>query len=209
MTDKKIYLFPKWLRLWHGLNALVFIALILTGLSMQYSSPDVPLIRFDIAVITHNICGMALTFLYVFFIIRNQVSGNRRHYKIQRKNLWSNMKLQVDYYVRGMFKGESYPFPVTSEHKFNPLQQITYELVMYIGMPLIIISGWGLLYPEITINKIFGSNGVLLTDILHIVIGFLLSVFLIIHIYFATVGHDPKANFRSMITGYHNEHNEN
>ena len=75
-----------------------------------------------------------------------------------------------------MFKGEKHPFPVTEERKFNPLQKVTYVLAMYVAIPLLIISGIGLLFPEITINKFFGVSGLILTDILHITMGFFLSI---------------------------------
>ena len=36
----KMYLYPKWIRIWHLLNALMFIVLIVTGLSMQYTGKE-------------------------------------------------------------------------------------------------------------------------------------------------------------------------
>ncbi len=50
---------------------------------------------------------------------------------------------------------------------------------MYVALPLLIISGLGLMFPEVTINRIFGISGLILTDILHITMGFFISVFLI------------------------------
>ena len=61
-----------------------------------------------------------------------------------------------------MFKGEKHPFPVTEERKFNPLQKLTYVLAMYVAFPLLIISGIGLLLPEITITTFFGISGLIL-----------------------------------------------
>ena len=101
------------------------------------------------------------------------------------------------------FKGEKHPFPVTEESKFNPLQKVSYVLAMYVAVPLLIISGIGLFFPEITIKSFFGVSGLILTDILHITIGFFLSVFLIIHIYTCTLGAKPTSLFRGIITGYH------
>ena len=65
---------------------------------------------------------------------------------------------------------------------------MTYVLAMYVAFPLLIISGIGLLFPEITITKFFGVSGLILTDILHITMGFFLSIFMIIHIYTCTLG---------------------
>ena len=32
-----MYLYPKWIRVWHVLNAMLFLIIIVTGLSMQYT----------------------------------------------------------------------------------------------------------------------------------------------------------------------------
>jgi thiosulfate reductase cytochrome b subunit len=104
-----------------------------------------------------------------------------------------------------MFKGEKHPFPVTEKNKFNPLQKISYILAMYVAVPLLIISGVGLLLPEITIKSLFGISGLILTDILHITMGFFLSIFMVIHIYTCTLGARPSSLFWGMISGYHRE----
>jgi thiosulfate reductase cytochrome b subunit len=74
---------------------------------------------------------------------------------------------------------------------------------MYLAFPLIIISGLGLLFPETVLNRFLGINGLILTDILHITMGFLVSVFLVIHIYTCTLGARPSSLFKSMLSGYH------
>ncbi len=102
-----------------------------------------------------------------------------------------------------MFKGEKHPFPVTLDRKFNPLQKLTYVLTMYVAFPLLIISGLGLLFPETVINRFLGVSGMILTDILHITMGFFISIFMIIHIYTCTLGARPTSLFKSMISGFH------
>jgi len=102
-----------------------------------------------------------------------------------------------------MFRGEKHPFPVTEERKFNPLQKVTYVFAMYLGMPLLIISGFVLLFPEVALDNVFGMSGLVLNDVLHIASGFLLSIFMIIHIYTCTLGAKPSSLFWGMISGYH------
>jgi thiosulfate reductase cytochrome b subunit len=80
---------------------------------------------------------------------------------------------------------------------------VTYVLAMYVALPLLIISGVGLLIPEITIKNFLGVSGLILTDILHITMGFFLSVFMVIHIYTCTLGAKPTSLFWGMISGYH------
>ena len=200
-----MYLYPKWIRLWHLFNALLFIVLIITGISMQYTGRHNPsyMVSFAKAVKWHNFAALLLTGNYIFFILGNSFTKNKRYYKIKKENFWSDLFKQLSYYSFGMFKEEAHPFPVTMERKFNPLQKLTYVMAMYIGIPLLIISGIGLLFPEITINRVFGVSGLVLTDILHITMGFLLSIFMIVHIYTCTLGDKPLSLFRGMITGFH------
>lgn len=206
MQTNKLYLYPVWVRLWHATNALMCLALILSGLSMQYSNPEYPFIRFDIAVSMHNISGIVLSAMYIMFFIGNWSTSNGKHYKIKIKGLIKSLMKQAQYYAFGIFKGENPPYPVSKEMKFNPLQKFTYALTMYIFVPLVFITGWALLFPGMIITNFMGIGGIQLTSILHVTAGFLISLFLVIHIYFCTIGHSPSSNFKSMIDGYHEPH---
>ncbi|MEI6059680.1 MAG: cytochrome b/b6 domain-containing protein [Bacteroidota bacterium] len=202
----KIYLYPMWIRLWHALNALMILLLIITGVSMQYSNPEHPFIRFDIAVSIHNICGMILTANYLIFIAGNILTPNGRYYKTSIKGLIDRLLKQFLYYTIGIFRHEKAPFPVTKENKFNPLQQFTYVIAMYILVPIVFLTGWALLYPEFILTKIIGGSGLKFNDFIHVIIGFFLSFFMFIHIYFCTIGATFISNFKSMITGFHESH---
>ena len=200
-----MYLYPKWLRAWHVINAILFLILIATGLSMQYTDKENVsyVVGFAIAVKWHNFAALLLTISYIIFVAGNLLTKNGRYYKVSRENFMEELVKQLKYYSVGMFKGEKHPYPVTEERKFNPLQKVTYLVAMYVAVPLLIISGVGLLFPEITITRFFGVSGLILTDILHITMGFFLSVFMIIHIYTCTLGAKPTSLFWGMISGYH------
>lgn len=201
--SERLYLYPLWIRIWHWTNALMFLILIVTGLSMQYSSPDFPMIRFDWAVSMHNLAGIVLTVGYLFFIIVNRFSTNRKYYRFKRKGFIKRLLKQFEYYTIGVFKKVDKPYPVSKKRKFNPLQKLSYLVVMYIFMPILIITGFALLYPEVNLKEFAGFSGIHLTDLLHIIIGFFLSVFLVVHLYFCTMGTTPTSDFKSMINGYH------
>jgi thiosulfate reductase cytochrome b subunit len=200
-----MYLYPKWIRVWHIANAVIFIILIVTGLSMQYTdkADSSYIVGFAKAVRVHNFAALFLTASYVIFIIGNAFTRNGRYYRIRKESFWSDLMKQMRYYSFGMFRGEKHPFPVTMEQKFNPLQKFSYVLAMYVGMPLLIISGIVLLFPELAINNLFGMSGLVFNDILHITMGFCLSIFMIIHIYTCTLGAKPSSLFWGMISGYH------
>src|SRR5450759_1706536 len=202
-----MYLYPKWIRAWHLINAVMFLILIITGLSMQYTDKEntAYVVGFAKAVKWHNFAAIVLVFNYIIFVSGNLLTQNGRYYRLGEKGFLSNLKMQLKYYSWGMFNGEKHPFPVTEKRKFNPLQKLTYVLAMYLAIPLLIISGMGLLLPEITIKTLFGISGLILTDILHITMGFLLSIFMIIHIYTCTLGAKPTSLFWGMISGYHRE----
>jgi thiosulfate reductase cytochrome b subunit len=202
-----MYLYPKWLRLWHVTNAILFIILIVTGISMQYTgkAQAAYMVGFARAVKIHNFAAILLTINYIIYVTGNLVTSNKIHYKVKREGFVKDLLIQLRYYAFGMFKGEKHPFPVTEESKFNPLQKFSYILAMYVALPLLIISGIGLLIPEITLNVFFGVSGLILTDILHITMGFFLSVFMIIHIYTCTLGAKPGSLFWGMISGYHRD----
>jgi thiosulfate reductase cytochrome b subunit len=174
---------------------------------MQYTDKENTLyvVGFANAVKWHNFAAIILTINYILFVTGNLFTKNGNYYRIGKKNFLSDLGKQLKYYSLGMFKGEKHPFPVTEERKFNPLQKLTYVLAMYVAVPLLIISGIGLLIPEITITGFFGVSGLILTDILHITMGFFLSVFMVIHIYTCTLGAKPTSLFWGMISGYHRD----
>lgn len=172
---------------------------------MQYTDKQdrVLVMSFARAVKWHNLCAILLTANYIFFVAGNIFTSNGRFYKISKKNFLSNLIKQFKYYSFGIFRGDNPPFPVTLDQKFNPLQKITYVLAMYIAFPLLILSGFGLLFPEVVVNKFLGLSGMVITDILHITTGFLISVFMVIHIYTCTLGATPTSLFKSILSGYH------
>lgn len=178
---------------------------------MQYTDMKeyIMVVGFARAVKWHNIAAILLTLNYIIFVTGNLLTGNGKYYKIEKKNFLADLAAQMRYYAFGIFKGEKHPFPVTLEQKFNPLQKFSYFLAMYVAMPLLIISGMGLLFPETVINRFIGISGMILTDILHITMGFFLSVFMIIHIYTCTLGSSPTSLFKGMLSGYHEPGNHN
>jgi len=110
---------------------------------------------------------------------------------------------QMRYYAYGMFRQEEPPFPLSEKRKFNPLQKYSYILVMYICLPILILSGLALMFPEVIIEKVYNFSGIFLTALLHSILGFMVSLFLIIHLYVASIGKNPLKNYRSIITGWH------
>jgi len=201
--EQKLYLYPVWLRIWHWANAVLFLLLLFTGLSLQYSSVEFSFIDFDLAVTMHNVSGIVITIAYFMFLFGNRFTSNGRFYKAKRKGYILDLMVQIKYYIYGIFVHQRTPFPVTENRKFNPLQKLSYVASMYFLLPILILSGFALIFPKMIINNVFGVSGILLTGLVHISSGFALSVFLFIHVYFCTIGKTPLSNFKSMINGWH------
>lgn len=203
MEDHKLYLYPVWLRIWHGINALGIVILIFTGLSMQYGNVDYPLLGFKTSVLLHNTSGVVISINYLIFIVGNALSGNFVQYLMKFKGVGKRLWVQLLYYISGYFKGEKKPYPISKENKFNPLQRVSYLIAMYILVPLIILTGIGLMYPDKVLERLFSISGLQITAVLHAMIGFFISLFLVIHLYVASIGKNPLKNFKSILNGYH------
>ncbi|MCK5718192.1 MAG: cytochrome b/b6 domain-containing protein [Thiomargarita sp.] len=189
---KKHYLYPLWIRLWHWTNALLCILLIISGVSVHYGSQ-----AFEISISIHNISGIVLSILWLIFIIGNMTSKNSQHYKIKFKGLFKRIVQQSYYYGIGIFKGEPHPYPVSAEMKFNSLQQLTYIAVMYGLMPILIGSGLLFLF-------FVGTFNIWLIAITHLIVAYLIILFMVTHLYIITTGDTILSNFRAMITGWDN-----
>ncbi|MCP4696095.1 MAG: cytochrome b [Gammaproteobacteria bacterium] len=194
-------LYPLWLRIWHWTNVVLFLALLVTGISLHFAAPGAPLIPFDSSRFIHNVCGVAFSVNYLVYLVWNALSGNWRHYIPQRKRLFGRMLKQTMYYARGIFIGEAHPFPPAAAAKFNPLQQMSYLLVMYAGMPILIGSGFLYLFPEVLPDHFLGMDGLWPVAVIHYLLGLFLAVFMLGHIYLATAGETVFSEFRKMLKG--------
>ncbi|HOK14743.1 MAG TPA: cytochrome b/b6 domain-containing protein, partial [Candidatus Kapabacteria bacterium] len=175
----------------------------LSGVSMQYSDTSSLLMPFEYAIVTHNVCGILLSVVFLYYLYFNIKTRNYKQYIPQLRGAKEMYLKQMRYYLYGVFKGEPHPFETTPENKFNPLQRLTYFLIMFLAVPGIIITGWLLMFPELAPEQIMGMGGVWPMALLHITIGFFLNLFFIGHIYLATHGETATANFKSMINGWH------
>jgi len=203
MSESKIYFYPVWLRIWHGIHALGILILIITGITMQYSNPGFKIMNFELAVNLHNISGILVSINYLLFFFGNIFTSNKIYYRLKLKGLLKRLILQIGYYTSGLFKNQPPPFPLSEKRKFNPMQKVSYLLVMYLFVPGLIVTGLALLFPETIIENVYSVSGIFLTAILHASLGFLVSIFLIVHLYVASIGKHPLNNFKSILNGYH------
>lgn len=190
---------PLWIRGWHALQALLFLVLIATGLSMHYAGSAWIWIPFPIAIKAHNVSGIATALLWVFFVVRNATSGRYRHYVPSEVNFVHSTVIQVRYYAFGMFKGD--PPPISPGLRNNHIQQLIYAVVMYILIPVSSLSGLLLFFPILAPVHVIGRPGLWPVAILHLTLGYVLTLFLVVHIYLATTGETFFALSREMLMG--------
>jgi len=201
--SERVYLLPVWIRLWHWTNALLIITLAVTGVSLHFADPKLPLVEFSLAARVHDIAGIALVAAYGFFVIANIVSGNWWQYVPKPPGVLARCMTQLRWYTYGIFKGEPHPYPVTKEVNFNAMQALIYWGVMYLLMPLLLLTGLIFLFPQFAPDKLFGVDGLLPVAVLHYLVGTAIILFMIAHMYLGTTGHTVTAMFKTMITGWH------
>jgi len=197
-------LYPLWVRLWHIVNAIVIFILIYTGIRIFFlsqGSSDL-ILKNGGVVVWHNTASKILIISYIGFVLGNIFTDNGKYYRIRWKTFFQDLAIQIRYNMVGMFRHEKQPFPPSFDSKFNPLQKTTYVVIMYIALPLLIISGIGLMIPEENIIRLFSSRGLVIFDVFHIILGIIVTLFLVIHIYLATIGYRPSTGLNGIIMGY-------
>ena len=199
-----LYLYSGWVRAWHWLNALLFLVLILSGASMHFAGTGW-LLNFEIARPIHNVAGILVTIGWIGFVIGNLVTDNGRHYRVHLRGFFQRLFSQMRYYGYGIFQNEPHPFHPSAEMKLNTLQQLSYLGVMYLLMPVLILSGWAFLFSIYLPETLFGLGSVWVVAMTHLTVAYFLALFVLVHLYIITTGDTLSSNLRAMITGWHRE----
>ena len=202
MTER-VYLIAVWIRVWHWTNAALILTLGVTGLSVHFADPALPLVEFSLAVRIHHIAGVTLIAAYLFFVVANIVTGNWWQFVPKPPGILQRIVKQALWYGIGIFRGEPHPHEPSKEEHFNALQAVTYWSVMYLLLPVILVSGLIYLYPEFAPDTVFGFDGLLPIALTHYLAAVALLLFLLSHIYLGTTGKTVGQMFRMMITGWH------
>jgi thiosulfate reductase cytochrome b subunit len=191
---ERIYIFTRFERFWHWAQALLIIAMLLTGFEIHGAYK---LLGFAQAGQLHTSAAWALITLWVFAIFWHFTTGEWRQYIPTMKNI----DKVVRHYAWGIFQGEPHPFKVTRARKHNPMQAQAYLAVKVLINPLIWISGLAYLYyNELEAAGMALNLGTI--ALLHTIGAFLMLAFLIGHVYLITTGHTVTAHLKAMITGW-------
>jgi thiosulfate reductase cytochrome b subunit len=207
---KKIYLHPLPIRIWHWVNAGGFIILILTGAQIRFGNV-IHLFSFETAVDIHSWTGFILIANYCIWLFYYILSGNIKIYipPLHHPVEFAKKALrQAKFYGFGIMVGDENPHHSTFDHKFNPMQQVSYLMIMAALIPVQIITGLFLWDPKLFEPAVNLIGGIQIADMIHVLLFIFFSAFIIVHFYLATLGHTPLAHIIAMFTGYEEEHEE-
>jgi len=201
--DEKTYLHPLPIRIWHWINALGFVGLILTGVQLRYSDLF-SLLTFETALKLHNWIGFVIIanyFLWLGFYLSSDRISNY-HPVLDAKSFFDNYFRQMVYYSYGIFRGESRPHNVQPYNKFNPMQRLTYQFVMMISVPIQFITGLMMWDVQLFSGWIEMVGGIRVVSTIHVVWFILFVFFLLVHAYMGFLGKKWSTHFKEMFTGY-------
>jgi thiosulfate reductase cytochrome b subunit len=197
----KIFLYTFHERVWHWIQALVIMLLMYTGMEIHHPS-QFHLLGFDLSTRMHNVLGFALIINAILGLLYHVFTEEFLQFVPQPRGFFDMAHRQAMFYLGGIFRGEEHPIDKNPDNKLNPLQRVTYLLVLNIMLPLQLITGvliWGAQrWPHLA-DRV---GDLPLLGPLHTLIAWLFGAFLILHIYLATTGHTPMANIMAMLTGW-------
>ncbi|NPA31612.1 MAG: cytochrome B [Chloroflexi bacterium] len=194
MKTRRIYLYTRFERFWHWMQALLIIGLGITGFEVHgaYSW-----LGFKTAYMWHVRFGWALVALIVFAAFWHFTTGQWRNYV----PTFERVGVMVRYYTSGIFRNEPHPYKKSELSKLNPLQRLTYLAFKLLIVPILVTTGLLLIYynrwPEWGLNWSLGQ-----VSSLHLLGAFLILIFFIVHVYMTTTGHTVFSNIKAMLTGY-------
>ena len=198
---EEVYMYTVYERLWHWLQTIVILILLITGLIIH--KPDkFGIFSFSFVVEVHNIMALILVINAALAAFYHIASGEIQQFIPRPRGFFDQAFSQAKFYLQGIFRGDKHPFDKTPRSKLNPLQQITYFAILNILLPLQIITGifmWGLQrWPEVAASL----GGLPFLAPFHTLISWLFASFIVLHVYLTTTGHAPMAAIKGMMMGW-------
>ena len=203
----KVYLHSLTNRVWHWINALIVLILLITGIQLR--GPEIEILpKFSMVVWIHKYVGFAMAASFLYWLVYEIITGNfRRHYLLRPADA-RLMGRQMFYYGIGIFQGKENPSIPTPDGKFNPLQKIAYGSIMLIFTPIIVVTG--ILFSDIFFFRraIDLMYGIRVLDGLHVIAAYIFLLYFVVHVYMSTLGQNIFSHTKAMIVGYEEEPDE-
>ncbi|HED64830.1 MAG TPA: cytochrome B [Planctomycetes bacterium] len=194
-------------RIWHWIQALTILVLIVTGFEV-HAPGRIHLLGFELAVVTHTVFAVVLLANAAMGLFYFLTSGAIRQYVPGESGFFVKALRQAQYYLGGIFRGEPHPFEATPGNRLNPLQKVTYLMILNVLLPVQVVTGvliWGAeRWPDLVATV----GGLALLVPIHALASWLFLSFIVMHIYLTTTGETPTANLKAMLTGFHESEEE-
>lgn len=198
LNFKKVYIYKAFERFWHWMQALLIFFLAFSGFEIHGSFT---FLGFENAVKYHNIAAVMFIVLIIFAIFWHFTTGEWKQYIPTLQNL----KLQVNFYLLGIFKDSPHPTKKTVLSKLNPLQRLVYLGLKVLVIPVMVFSGLLYMfyrYPQQFVIESLNIDSLWVAAVVHTLGAFALIAFIVAHLYLMTTGHTVTSNLKAMITGY-------
>jgi thiosulfate reductase cytochrome b subunit len=201
---EQIYFTPTPVRIWHWLNAFGIVTLCITGVQIRFPEYANIFGTYKAAISLHNTAGVMVSisfflwFFYYLFIAGSLV----KLYIPNMDDIKRGIFRQAVFYFFSYFLGRQNPHAATLDNKFNAIQKMSYLFIMFVFLPLVIISGVLLMNIGPLRGWIIMIGGIKFLVDAHYLIACSFFAFLCVHMYMATLGHTPFAHFKQMWTGW-------
>ena len=201
VKTERVYMYESYRRFWHWMQTLSIVLLLFTGLIIH--RPDIfGVFSFRGVVTVHNVLAVILVINAVLSLFYHITTDRMREFIPHPYGFFDDAIIQARYYVSGIFKGEGHPFEKVPTSRMNPIQKMTYFMILNVLLPLQIITGslmWAVQrWPEFA--NAFGGLPFLAP--FHSLVAWLFATFILVHVYMTTTGATPLEAMRGMVTGY-------
>ncbi len=202
-----VYMTPMPVRIWHWLNAFGIVTLCVTGLQIRFPEYINIFGAYKAAIRLHNTAGVVVSISFMLWLIYYVVVARSliKLYVPTVEDLKSGIFRQAYYYLLTYFLGLPSPHNSTPDSKFNPMQKAAYLVIMFVLLPMVIVSGVLLMYVAPMRELLLLLGGIKMLVGTHFLLACCFTAFLFVHIYLATLGHTPLAHFKPMWTGWEEE----
>lgn len=198
---KRVAIYTAFERVWHWLQALTILLLLLTGLEI-HAPTSVRWLGFARATFLHEALALftiANAFLSLFYHL---ATGAIRQFFPQPRDFFSLALAQIAYYTRGIFSGAPHPFVHEPGRKLNVLQQVTYLGVLNVVLPLQVATGVLMWKAQDWARLVHRLGGLHAVATLHVLCAWSFAAFVVMHVYLTTTGPTPLAHLRAMVLGW-------
>ena len=201
VKTERVYMYEPYRRFWHWMQTLSIVLLLFTGLIIH--RPDIfGVFSFRGVVTVHNVIAVILVINALLSLFYHITTDRMREFIPHPYGFFDDAIIQSKYYIFGIFKGEGHPFEKLPNSRMNPIQKMTYFMILNVLLPLQIITGslmWAVQkFPAFT--NALGGLPVLAP--FHSLVAWLFATFILVHVYMTTTGATPLEAMRGMVTGY-------